>query len=176
MNNKINKTYWSIAIESTQFSQFEDPITGTLLDKIQYNEIYGKVCELLMGDDNYDLCVETFFSSNPINNGSWHFVDEDARLDLYDTAVEEGVLPPLKEIHEGESEKDRQIRNNMAKNKLKTNNNVIKATKKALEHEEAVVKYTELHEKLNIVPKNSAKYNKIMRQIKAITKILEHSI
>ena len=44
MNNKINKTYWSIAIESTQFSQFEDPITGTLLDKIQYNEIYGKVC------------------------------------------------------------------------------------------------------------------------------------
>ena len=64
----------------------------------------------------------------------------------------------------------------MAKNKLKTNDNVIKATKKALEHDEAAIKYTELHEKLNIVPKNSAKYNKIMRQIKAITKILEHSI
>lgn len=174
--NQIDKTYWSIAIQSTKFLQFEDPITGTLLDKIKYNEIYGKVCELLMGDDNYDFCVETFFASNPINNGSWHFVDEDARLDLYDIAVEEGILPPLKEIHEGESEKERRMRNNMAKNKQKTNDNVIKATKKVLEHEEAIVKYKQLHEKLKTVTKNSAKYNKIMRQIKAITKILENSI
>ena len=130
--NKPEKTYWSLAIQSAKFSHFEDPITGTLLDKIHYNEIYGKVCELLMGDANYDLCVETFFTSNPINNGFWHFIDEDARLDLYDTAVEEGILPPLKEIHEGESksEKERRMQTNMQKNKQKTNDNLCKATKK----------------------------------------------
>ena len=48
-----------------------------------------------------------YFESSPIMPGHWVFKDEDAREDFTDGAEEEGCMPSLKEIHEGESKEDK---------------------------------------------------------------------
>ena len=56
-----------------------------------------------------------FFQKDSINKSILKFVGENEKMDFYDWAVEEGCIPELKEIHQGESKEDKKERDKKEK-------------------------------------------------------------
>ena len=104
-------TSWETVMIETRFNMFEDPITGTFIPKHEYNKIYGPACSELFSSE-FMISIETFYTPNPLNTDCWMFVDNDAKLDLFDTAVEMGLLPELREIQAGETDTEKSTREN----------------------------------------------------------------
>eukprot|EP00051_Salpingoeca_urceolata_P026466 m.477402 g.477402 ORF g.477402 m.477402 type:complete len:292 (+) comp20834_c0_seq1:284-1159(+) len=95
-------TTWSQALLLPRFQQFEEPLTGTILDKHFYNKEYGIAAKELMCDD---VCsVEVFFEESPLQPGVWRLVDDDARQDLYEECQRHGCVPCLAVAHSGDDE------------------------------------------------------------------------
>ena len=54
--------------------------------------------------------VDFFFQRDILNKSTLKFTCDNEKMDFYDWAVEEGCLPEIKEIHQGESLEDKILR------------------------------------------------------------------
>jgi len=73
-----------------------------MMDKIQFHDVYRPILEQLDGND-FPQSVEFFFTTLPTNAACLGFVDQDAKDEFVQWAVDSGVLPQLKEIQAGEN-------------------------------------------------------------------------
>jgi hypothetical protein len=104
----FNKT-WNDVNNDDSIDLMEHPIFNTLIPKLEFYEEFGRVLDLLDGETMTDF-VDFFFQRDAINNSNLKFVGENEKMDFYDWAVEEGCLPELKEIYQGESHEDKRER------------------------------------------------------------------
>lgn len=98
---------WSIALADGQYSTFEDPFSGMPVPKTEFNEVYGPACREVF---QCGITVGLLFVQNPVVYGEWRFADDDARADLYDAAVELGLVPKCEEICAGETNAEKACR------------------------------------------------------------------
>ena len=105
----FNKT-WNDVKNDDSIDLMEHPIFNTLIPKLEFYDEFGKVLDLLDGETMTDF-VDFFFQRDAINNSNLKFIGENEKMDFYDWAVDEGCLPGLKEIHQGESAEDKKKRN-----------------------------------------------------------------
>lgn len=96
---------YSDFVWDTVFS-IQDPIYTSYLDVETFIEIYGKLLTTLNGEDA-DSYIDLFFERSPINNTILIFVNEDAKEDFADMAVDMKLIPDIKELCEGESKQDK---------------------------------------------------------------------
>ena len=82
-----------------------DPITDGLLSKECFLSVYQPLMETLDGSDMSSY-VDFFFEISRFNNTILLFIDEEARLDFQDLALDMNLIPELIEIMQGESKKD----------------------------------------------------------------------
>ena len=104
----FNKT-WNDIINDNSIELFEHPIFNTLIPKLEFYDEFGKVLDQLNGETMTDF-VDFFFQRDAINNSNLKFIGENEKMDFYEWAVDEGCLPGLKEIHQGESAEDKKKR------------------------------------------------------------------
>ena len=104
----FNKT-WNDVKNDDSIELMQHPLYNTFIPKLEFYEEFCKVLDLLNGDTMSDY-VDYFFERDVINNSNLKFVDEKAKMDFYEWAVEEECLPSLKEIHQGESVEDKNKR------------------------------------------------------------------
>jgi hypothetical protein len=82
-----------------------DPITDGLLSKECFLSVYQPLMETLDGSDMSSY-IDFFFEISRFNNTILLFIDEEARLDFQDLALDLNLIPELIEIMQGESRKD----------------------------------------------------------------------
>lgn len=95
-------TWRDVLARPQDFSTFEDPINGGMVDLQQFYGAYRAVLDDLDGRDLMSY-VDFFFSRNPMVAGHWSFTDEDAQEDFYAMCLEMGCSRTREEIQEGES-------------------------------------------------------------------------
>ena len=100
---------WNIVKIDDSIEFMEHPIFNTLIPKLEFYDEFCKVLDLLNGETMSDY-VDYFFERDVINNSNLKFLGENEKMDFYDWAVDEGCLPGLKEIHQGESVEDKNKR------------------------------------------------------------------
>ena len=98
---------WSSVLTDKRYVCFEDPFSGTPVPKEEFHSMYGPACREVF---QCGITVGVLFAANPVMVGEWRFVDEDARLDLSDAAVELKLVPSFDEICAGETEQQRAAR------------------------------------------------------------------
>jgi len=98
---------WSSVLTDKQYVCFEDPFSGATVPKKEFHSMYGPACREI-----FQCCItlEVLFAANPVMIGEWRFVDEDARQDLIDAAVDLKLVPSFDEICAGETEKQKAAR------------------------------------------------------------------
>lgn len=96
----------------------QDPIYESVIDRISYFDTYGPLLETFDGLD-VDSFIEEFFRRSPVNETVLIFVDEDSRLDFQYMAIDMELVPPIVEICEGESKKDKIKRKDKTKQQRK---------------------------------------------------------
>lgn len=104
----FNKT-WNDIINDNSIELFEHPIFNTLIPKEEFYREFCNVLDQLDGQTMTDY-VDFYFQRDAINKSNFKFVGENEKMDFYDWAVEEGCLPELKEIQQGESQEDKRKR------------------------------------------------------------------
>ena len=104
----FNKT-WNDIKNDDSIDLMEHPIFNTLIPKLEFYDEFGKVLDQLNGETMTDF-VDFFFQRDAINNSNLKFIGENEKMDFYEWAVDEGCLPGLKEIHQGESAEDKKKR------------------------------------------------------------------
>lgn len=87
----------------------QDPIYPAYLDTESFFKIYGDLLKTFDGSDDCSY-VDFFLVVSPVDTRTLVFVDDDAREDFRELAEEMNLIPKLKEICEGESEKEKQER------------------------------------------------------------------
>ena len=97
---------WEKARRNAAVELLEHPVTGTLLPKEAFEAEFRAVLEEFDGTTATDY-FDCFFTSCDVCTYAWRFRDEDARADFTDIAIEHGLLPSLKEYHEGESKSEK---------------------------------------------------------------------
>tara|TARA_Y100000389_G_C17389188_1_gene478858 strand:+ start:437 stop:1018 length:582 start_codon:yes stop_codon:yes gene_type:complete len=105
---RFNKT-WNDVKNDNSIELMEHPIFNSSISKIDFYEEFSQVLDLLDGETMTDF-VDFFFQRDPINNSNFKFIGENEKMDFYEWAVDEGCLPGLKEIHQGESVEDKRKR------------------------------------------------------------------
>ena len=103
-----NSDNWSFVLADERYSTFEDPFSGTPVPKREFDAVYGPACL-----EVFQCCitVDMLFSANPVMCGEWRFADDDARADLYDVAIELGLVASSEEVCAGETEEEKACRN-----------------------------------------------------------------
>ena len=99
-----NNDNWSAVLTDTRYSTFEDPFSGTPVPKREYDALYGPACREVF---QCGIMIGVLFAPSPVILGEWRFADEDARADLYDAAVELGLVPSFDEVCAGETHCER---------------------------------------------------------------------
>ncbi len=84
----------------------QDPVFESYLDIGSFFDIYLSLLETLDGSDA-DSFVDLFFSRSPVNLSILIFIDEDARSDFADSAIEMKLIPDITETCQGESREDK---------------------------------------------------------------------
>ena len=131
---------WANAQENGGVLTIEDPLLGTATDKETFGRVYGPFLESLDGSDMVSF-FDFFFVQSPICESYWVFRDHTARLDFQECCVEDGCLPPLKEVHTGESKEDKESRmKKEEEKKIKSLQNQKKKVKNLLSPEEKAEK------------------------------------
>lgn len=102
---RITKTTTWIVIKNTsQITDVQHPIYNSIYSKLEFEEEFQLLLNRLNGHQNpepYDY-LGFYVEINPIN-GSLKFRDEDTKSIFIDWAVDLEIIPPLVEIHQGES-------------------------------------------------------------------------
>jgi hypothetical protein len=110
-NNRREAGYgnnWTFVLSDSKYSTFEDPFSGMPVPKAEFNATYGPACEEIF---QCGITVDLLFIANPVMYGEWRFADDDARDDLYDAAVEMGLVTSSKEVCAGETAEEKACRN-----------------------------------------------------------------
>lgn len=94
-------TKWISIWEDPCITGCMDPLTECIMDKIEFHTVYHAILDQLDGID-YTQSVEYFFNVLPTNTTCMGFVDQEAKDDFLEWAVDSGVLPQLNEIQAGE--------------------------------------------------------------------------
>ena len=92
---------WLTIWEDPGITECIDPLTDCILEKAQFQSVYRPILEQIDGRD-YAQSVEFFFCPCPTTPTCITFVDQEAKDDFVEWAVEAGILPSLKDIHAGE--------------------------------------------------------------------------
>jgi len=100
---------WEDTKQDKSILSFEHPLYPIIIYKKHFEEEFNSVLELLNGETMSDY-IDFYFEKDAINLSCLRFIDENAKADFYDWAVELGCLMSLKEIYEGESEQSKQER------------------------------------------------------------------
>lgn len=107
----VNQTF--LSFHSSNDFQFldliEDPIYCTYVEKTCFVEMYHDLLITLDGSDETAF-IDFYFEKSPLNNSILVFRDEDAKLDFREFAIELNLIPGMKEIYEGESKHEKQLR------------------------------------------------------------------
>jgi len=82
-----------------------------------------------LNSEDADSYIDLFFERSPINSTILIFVDDDAKEDFSDMAVDLGLIPDIKELCEGES-KDDKLRRSLKDVDILTKKNNINIQKK----------------------------------------------
>eukprot|EP00037_Helgoeca_nana_P026611 m.301102 g.301102 ORF g.301102 m.301102 type:complete len:181 (-) comp27265_c1_seq1:1944-2486(-) len=98
---------WTEVLSDPRFVTFEDPFSGFAVPKDEFHATYGPACLAVFQDH---LLVSHLFEPNPLTVGEWRFADNEGRLDLYDAAVESGLVQPFDEVCAGETDAERRGR------------------------------------------------------------------
>ncbi len=158
----------------------EDPISSGTMAIESFIQIYEP---LLITLDGYDMSsyVDFFFERSPCNRCILMFVDENAKLDFRDAAIEMELIPPIIEIMVGESEDDKYQREQdaMLKKKAIEKQKLLKSLKATETNAEKKKKMLmtaqktlfDLDKKL-LVETNVEKRKKLEQKIHTITKLL----
>ena len=87
----------------------QDPVYDSYLDKDAFFDIYLMLLQTFDGTDA-DAYVDLFFEPSPVNMSILIFVDEDAKSDFADLAIEMKLIPEIAETCAGESREDKLLR------------------------------------------------------------------
>jgi len=158
----------------------QDPIYMSYLDKEVYFEIYGSLLKELDGRDS-DSFIDLFFEISKINSSILVFIDDDAKEDFADLAVDMKLIPDIKELCEGESKEDK-LKRTARELGIRSGGPAKKNKKKEKTHtfEEKVERklvglkkeITKLREKLNNEPDHGIR-EEINKKILQLSKIVE---
>lgn len=96
----------------------EDPITSGYLALESFVETYEPLLKTFDGRDMSSF-VDFFLHASPLNKGVLMFVDDDAKLDFRDEAVEMNLIPPIKDIQAGEDADKAALRKGREQNELR---------------------------------------------------------
>ena len=91
---------------------FEDPVYSSYIEKDKFIEIYHDILVELDGGDPFHYFT-SYFEPSPINNSIYLFVNDEMRKDFYEYSLELNLVLPMEEIFEGESAKEKAIRENI---------------------------------------------------------------
>jgi len=91
-----------------QIDLIQDPIYS-YIETETFVQIYEPILILMNGEDNE--WFGCYFVSSPINKSILEFRNNEKKEIFQEWAEELGLIPKLKEIQEGEDEKDKQKRN-----------------------------------------------------------------
>lgn len=97
---------WEQVLRDMRYQTLEDPFSGMCVPKEEFDAVYGPACIALFAD----LQVDMVFEQNPVIQGEWRYADNDARDDLYDTAIEMGLVQSSDEVQQGESFEEERVR------------------------------------------------------------------
>ena len=100
---------WNNVINDDSIELMEHPVYNTLIPKEEFYLEFGKILDQLDGGTMTDF-VDFFFQRDILNKSNLKFTSDNEKMDFYDWAVEEGCLPEIKEIHQGESLEDKILR------------------------------------------------------------------
>jgi regulator of protease activity HflC (stomatin/prohibitin superfamily) len=79
----------------------EDPVTSGYLALESFVETYEPLLKTFDGRDMSSF-VDFYLHTSPVNKGVLLFVDDDAKMDFLDEAVEMKLIPPMADIQAGE--------------------------------------------------------------------------
>ena len=104
------KTSWAEIEQESSITQVIHPLYDNYMTKEEFAQEFGAILPEFNGQDDYpDSYLGFYVEVNPIN-GALKFTDEDTKADFIEYAIEEGLIPPLKEVHQGEGSDDRKER------------------------------------------------------------------
>ena len=109
---------WNDIKNDTTIVSIEHPIYECFISKDEYFKEFSEILESLNGETMTDY-VDFFFERDRVSTNSLIFIGLNEKLDFYDWAVECNCIPTLKEIHNGESNKDK-IKREILENNLKS--------------------------------------------------------
>lgn len=105
---------WVQALADMSLEAFEDPVSQSMVPKSEFAQAYGPALALLDGADCASY-VDFYFTTSPMRVGYLVLRDDDARADLFDLFVDEGLVSSLGEIQAGETHAEKARRNCRAK-------------------------------------------------------------
>ena len=159
-------TKWITIWEDPCITGCMDPLTECMMDKIQFHTVYQPILDQLDGID-YTQSVEYFFNVLPTNTTCMGFVDQEAKDDFLEWAVDSGVLPQLNEIQAGEDITAKEERDFLELEEVKE----VKEVKEV--HNEPVRVPKNLSDRRSPFQKHIGPLQDLRRQLEAARKHLE---
>ena len=115
-NIEITKTTtWNDIKQNKNISNIEHPLYASIITKQEFEKEFSNLLLKLNGESidkgppTPDCYFGFFVEINPVDS-TLKFIDEDSKTDFIDWAIELGIMPPLKEIHQSESIQDQENR------------------------------------------------------------------
>ena len=100
---------WNIAIQEPQIMYFQHPVFQTQVKKDLFQQEFRTLLQQLDGTTMSDY-IDFYYKPDIIDPTMYIFIDEDAKEDFFDFAVETDCIPSLKSIHMSENETEREAR------------------------------------------------------------------
>ena len=100
---------WKDVRDDPSIVLFEHPIHNCKIFKEDFFVEFGPVLEMLNGETMSDY-IDFFFDRDVVSRDVLVFCGENEKSDFYDWAVECECIAPLKELHEGESKEEKDLR------------------------------------------------------------------
>lgn len=103
------KLTWKTVLKDNSIDYIEHPINSFLMPK----ELFAIEFEILLEEFDGTTASDYFdfyFSRCPLNRASFKFRDDDTKEDFVNACIDLGIIPPMKEILQGESKEDQDFR------------------------------------------------------------------
>ena len=108
------KITWSSAKCNPNIDCIEDPITGTMLPKDDFEQQFHMFLIELNGQTLSDY-FDFYFEQSSTNHTAYTFIDDNSKEDFLEACMDLGLVPSMKEIHTGESTQEKTLRNQRQK-------------------------------------------------------------
>lgn len=108
------KITWSTAKCDPSIDCIEDPITGTMLPKDDFEQQFHMFLIELNGQTLSDY-FDFYFEQSSTNHTAYTFIDNNSKEDFLEACMDLGLVPSMKEIHTGESTQEKTLRNQRQK-------------------------------------------------------------